>query len=173
MIDEKVRKAMNDQIVAETYSAYLYLSMAACFESRNLKGFANWMKCQAQEEMTHAMLLFNHVLERGGRIELGAIEAPPSEWESPQALFEAAYAHEQKVTGLINAIVDVAEAQKDRASMPLLQWFVKEQIEEEASASEQAEALKLAGDGGGLFMLDREAGARTFVYPPPVLAGGE
>jgi ferritin len=171
VINEKVRKAMNDQIVAETYSAYLYLSMAAWFESQNLKGFANWMKCQAQEEMTHAMLLFNHVLERGGKVELGAIEAPPREWASPLAVYEAAYAHERKVTGLINAIVDVAEAEKDRAAMPLLQWFVKEQIEEEASASELVESLRLAGEGGGLFMLDREAGARTFVYPPPVLAG--
>ncbi|MHC4914414.1 MAG: ferritin [Planctomycetota bacterium] len=172
MINEKVRKVMNDQIVAETYSAYLYLSMSAWFDGRNLKGFASWMKCQAQEELTHAILLFNHVLERGGKVELGAIEAPPSEWASPVAVFEATYAHEQKVTALINAIVDVAEAEKDRASMPLLQWFVKEQIEEEASASELLESLKLAGEGGGLFMLDREAGARVFTYPPPVLAGG-
>jgi ferritin len=171
VINAKVRKAMNDQIVAETYSAYLYLSMSAWFEGHNLKGFAVWMKCQAQEELTHAMLLFNHVLERGGKVELGAIEAPPSEWASPVATFEAAYAHEQKVTALINAIVDVAEEQKDRASMPLLQWFVKEQIEEEATANELFESLKLAGEGGGLFMLDREAGARVFTYPPAVLAG--
>ncbi len=171
MINEKVRKAMNEQIVAETYSAYLYLSMSAWFEGRSLKGFAGWMKCQAQEELTHAMLLFNHVLERGGKVELGAIEAPPSEWASPVAAFEDTYAHEQKVTAMINAIVDVAESEKDRASVPLLQWFVKEQIEEEATASELLESLKLGGEGGGLFMLDREAGARVFAYPPAVLAG--
>ena len=171
MMNEKVRKAFNGQIVAETYSAWLYLSMAACFDSRNLKGFAHWMKCQAQEELTHAMLLYNHLGERGGAVELGAIEAPPSGWESPRAAFEAALKHEQKVTGLINGLVELSAAEKDHASGPLLQWFVKEQVEEEASAGEMAESLKLAGDGSALFMLDREAGARVFAYPPPALGG--
>lgn len=173
MINHKVEAAFNKQIVAETYSAWLYLSMAGYFESLNLKGFANWMKCQAQEELTHAMLFFNHIGERGGKPSLGAIEAPPSEWKSPQAVFDAAYEHEQKVTGMINNLVELSTAEKDFAAGPMLQWFVKEQIEEESSTSEIAGKLKLVGtNGDGLLRLDAEAAARTFAYPPLVLGGG-
>jgi len=172
MMNKKMLKAFNESVVAETYNAYLYLSMAAYFESLGLKGFTNWMKCQAQEELTHAMLFFKHIVERGGRVELGPIGAPPTEWKSPQAAFEAAYTHEQKTTARINGLVDLAEAEKDRMAMPVLQWFVNEQIEEEASTSEVASNLKLAGDGSGLFLLDRQAATRTFVYPPAVLTGG-
>ena len=172
MLNAKVEKAINEQIVAETYSAYLYLSMAAYFESRGLKGMGSWMKNQAQEELTHAVKFFNYVNERGGRVILGAIEAPPSEWQSPLAAFENALAHEGKVTGLINGLVDLAIAEKDHASNSFLRWYVDEQVEEEATAGEIVDQLRLIGeDGQGLLMLDRELGARVFVYPPPALGG--
>jgi ferritin len=174
MLNGKIEKIINDQIVAETYSGYLYLSMSAYFESRGLKGMSAWMKCQAQEELTHAIKFFNYVHERGGRVILGAIEAPPSEWASPLAAFEDALAHEQKVTGLINSMVDLALKEKDHASDSFLRWYVDEQVEEEATAGEIVDQLKLIGDNGqGLLMLDRELGARTFTYPPPALGGGE
>ena len=174
MIGKKMLEAVNKQIVAETYSAWLYLQMAAYFEESNLKGFSNWLKVQAEEELTHATLFFNHLADRGGKIRLGAIEAPASEWKSPQAVFEAAYAHEQKVTGMINSLVELSIAEKDYASNPQLQWFVKEQIEEEKNTGEMAAKLKLVGSTGeGVLRLDAEAATRTFVYPPPVLAGGE
>ncbi|HOX04933.1 MAG TPA: ferritin [Planctomycetota bacterium] len=172
MINKKVEAAMNKQIVAETYSAWMYLSMAAWLDEQNLKGFASWMKVQAQEELTHATLFYNHITDRGGRVQLGAIEAPPNEWKSAGAVFEAAYVHEQKVTAMINNLVELATAEKDFAANPMLQWFVKEQVEEEKNPSELAARLKLVGStGDGLLRLDAEAGTRTFVYPPPVLAG--
>ena len=163
MISKKVEKAFNSQINAEMYSAYLYLSMAAYFESENLNGFASWMKVQAQEEMTHAMKFYSFINERGGRVTLDAIEAPQKKWTSPLAAFEGAYKHEQKVTGLIDGLVETAKAEKDHASEIFLQWFVTEQVEEEASADEIVQKLKLMADApGGLFMLDREMGQRTF-----------
>jgi len=166
MISDTMQKALNKQINAELYSSYLYLSMAAHFETTGLRGFANWMRVQAQEENAHAMKFFDFILERGGRIELFPIEAPPHEWESPLAVFEAVYVHETKVTGLINDLVDQAIAEKDHATNAILQWFVNEQVEEEASASEVVDRLRLIGDArGGLFMLDRELGGRTFVSP--------
>lgn len=171
MLSEKIEKAFNEQLVAETYSAYLYWSMSAWFESVNLTGFANWMRVQALEEMTHAERFFHFVNERGGRVRLGAIDAPPVEWDSPPAVFEAAYAHEQKVTALINGLVDLALAEKDHAANAFLQWFVAEQVEEEASADEVVQKLKLVGEApGGLFMLDEQMGRRVFTPPA---AGGE
>jgi ferritin len=167
MIKEKVQEALNEQIKWEFYSAYLYLSMAAYFASVNLPGFANWMKVQAQEELVHAMKLFDFVNERGGKVTLAAVEAPPSEWDSPLAVFEATYEHEQIVTGRINALVDLAVAESDHATNQMLQWFVTEQVEEESSADEMVQKLKLVGkEGGGLFMLDRELAQRVFVPPP-------
>jgi ferritin len=119
------------------------------------------------------MLFFKHLGDRGGKARMGAIEAPPAEWKSPQAVFEAAYEHEQKVTGMINNLVELAAAEKDFASSPMLQWFVNEQIEEEAQTSELANKLKLVGtNGDGILRLDAEAATRTFVYPPAVLVGG-
>jgi ferritin len=174
MIGKKMQDAINKQITAETYSAWLYLAMAGWLEEQNLKGFAGWMKVQAQEELTHAILFFNHVIDRGGRVQLGAFEAPPNEWRSAQAVFEAALEHEKKVTAMINNLVELAAAEKDFAANPMLQWFVKEQVEEEKNPSEIAGRLKLVGSAGdGLLRLDAEAAARAFVYPPPVLAGGE
>jgi ferritin len=166
MLNDKMQEALNSQINAEIYSSYLYLSMSAYFESINLSGFASWMRAQAQEEMVHAMKFYDYVNERGGRVILGPIEAPPSEWESAVAVFDATYKHEQKVTGLINDLVDLAIEEKDHATNNLLQWFVSEQVEEEASASGVLNKAKLTGDApGGLFMLDQELGARVFTMP--------
>ena len=169
MLNKKMQEAINSQINAEIYSSYLYLSMSAYFESISLSGFASWMRAQAQEEMVHAMKFYDYVNERGGRVILGSIEAPPLEWESAVAVFDATYQHEQKVTGLINDLVDLAIEEKDHATNNLLQWFVSEQVEEEASASGVLNKAKLTGDApGGLFMLDRELGARVFTMPVTV-----
>jgi ferritin len=166
MINGKIQDAFNKQINAELYSSYLYLSMAAYFKSLNLSGFSNWMECQAQEEVLHAMKFFAFVNERGGRVQLAGIDGPPTSWDSPQAAFEEAYKHEQKVTALINGLVDLAIQEKDHASNAFLQWFVNEQVEEEASADGVVNQLKLAGgQGSGLFMIDRELGTRVFTMP--------
>jgi len=161
VIKERIQEALNHQLNRELYSAYLYLSMSAYFESLNLKGGANWMRVQAREEETHAIKFYNHLIERGGRVTLSAIEAPPSEWGSPLEVFEETYKHEQKVTGLINELVNLCTSEQDQATNNFLQWFVAEQVEEEASANEVVQKLKLAGEvGGRLFMLDKELGQR-------------
>ncbi|MCK4234272.1 ferritin [candidate division WOR-3 bacterium] len=166
MIKERMEEALNRQLNAELYSSYLYLSMSAYFDSINLKGFANWMNVQAQEELMHAMKFYNFILERGGKITLSAIEAPPREWDSPSSTFEIVYKHEQKVTALIHDLVDLSISEKDHATNNFLQWFVTEQVEEEASADGVVQRLKLAGNSsGGLFMLDRELGQRVFTPP--------
>jgi ferritin len=163
MIGTKMQKAISDQIVAELYSSYLYLSMAANFEQSDLPGFATWMKVQAQEETTHAMKFFDFVHERGGEVNLGAIDAPPKDWDSPLAVFKAAYEHECKVSGLIADLVHLAREEKDIATEIFLQWFVTEQVEEEASADAIVRQLQMIGDAKhGLFMLDRELGNRVF-----------
>jgi ferritin len=167
MISKKIEEALNGQVNAELYSAYLYLSMESYFKSLNLDGFANWMRVQTQEEIMHAMKIYDFIDERGGRVTLKAIEGPPTQWESPLAVFEAAYAHEQKVTGLINGLVDLAIKEKDHATNTFLQWFVNEQVEEEASADAIVQQLKMMEDApGGLFMLDRELAQRVFTPPP-------
>jgi len=167
MIKEKIQEALNKQLNAELFSSYLYLSMAAYFESINLKGFANWMRVQTQEELVHAMKFYNFIIERGGKAVLSAIEGPPTQWKSPLAVFEHAYKHEQKVTGLINNLVDLSIAEQDHATNNFLQWFVAEQVEEEASADEVVQKIKLMGDAtGGLFMLDQELAQRVFTPPP-------
>jgi ferritin len=166
MLKEKMEQALNKQVNAELYSSYLYLSMAAYFESINLKGFANWMRIQAQEENAHGMKLYDFINERGGRVRLEAIDEPPREWESPLDVFEAVYKHECHVTSLIDDLVDLALELSDHATNTFLQWFVAEQVEEEASADEIVQQLKLIGnDGHGLFMMDREAGTRVFTPP--------
>jgi ferritin len=167
MINEKIQDAFNDQLNAELYSSYLYLAMAAYFQSLNLEGFANWMRCQAQEEIVHAMKFYNFINERAGRVLLSAIEGPPASWDSPLAAFEDAYRHEEKISGLINTLVDLAIQEKDHAANAFLQWFVNEQVEEESSVDAVVHQLKLAGDqGSGLFMIDRELATRVFVMPP-------
>ena len=162
MLTEKMQKALNGQMIAELYSSYLYLSMHAYFKSVNLDGFANWMYYQTQEELTHAMKLYDFICQRGGRVQLAQIEAPPGEWNSPLAVFEATLAHEQKVTGLINDLVEVAHEERDHATQIFLQWFVSEQVEEEESVGGVLEQLKLMGEAqGGLFMIDRELAKRS------------
>ena len=167
MLSKTMTDALNGQINAEIYSAYLYQSMATWALDQSLKGLANWMDCQAKEEMVHAFKLYNHVAERGGRVLLTAIDGPPTDWASPVALAEHVLAHEQKVTGLINGLVDLAIVEKDHATHSFLNWFVDEQVEEEDSATEILNQLKLAADSpGGMLMIDRELGARVFTPPP-------
>lgn len=173
MIDEKMQGALNKQLNAELYSSYLYLSMAAHFQSANLDGFANWMRVQAREELMHAMKFYDYIDERAGRVVLHPVEAPPSEWDSPLAVFENVYRHEQGVTGMINKLVDLAIEASDHATNNFLQWFVAEQVEEEASVDEVVQKLKLvADDPSGLFMIDRELAQRVFVAPATTTQGG-
>ena len=166
MISKKMEKALNEQVNAEMYSSYLYLSMESFFKSLNLNGFANWMRVQTQEEMLHAMKIYDFIIERGGRVTLKAIDGPPTKWDSPLAVFEAAFEHEQKVTGLIDDLVDLAIREKDHATNSFLHWFVNEQVEEEASADKIVRQLKMMENApGGMFMLDRELGQRVFTPP--------
>ena len=161
MIGKKMEVALNEQINAELYSSYLYLSMSAYLESLNLRGFAHWMRVQAREEEGHALKIYDHIIERGGRVTLGAVEAPPTEWDSPLAVFEQVASHEQKVTGLINELVDLATSENDHATRSFLQWFVDEQVEEEDAANQVLEKFRLvAAAPGGLFMIDRELAER-------------
>lgn len=166
MISKKMEKALNEQVNAELYSAYLYLSMEAYFKSMNLNGFANWMRVQTQEEVAHAMKIYGFIDERGGRIALKAIDGPQTEWDSPLAVFKDIYKHEQKVTSLINNLVNLAIEEKDHATNTFLQWFVNEQVEEEASADQVVQQLKMMEKApGGMFMLDRELAQRVFTPP--------
>jgi ferritin len=161
MIGKKMLDALNEQINAELYSAYLYQAMAAHFAAGNLKGFAHWMDLQAKEEQGHARKMYEFLLDRGGRVTLKAIAAPPAEWKSPLQIFEESYAHEQKVTGLIHKLVDLARAENDHAAEVFLAWFVSEQVEEEANASEIVEKLKMVKDHTqGLLMVDAQLGQR-------------
>jgi ferritin len=156
-----MQDAINEQVRDELYSAYLYLSMAAYFEATSLPGFAAWMRAQSQEEVTHAMKFFDFVNERGGRVELHAIEQPPVEFESPRDVFEATYEHEQKVTGLIHDLYKLALEENDYAAQVMLHWFIDEQVEEEDGVSQILDTLKRIGDKDqGLIMLDRELGQR-------------
>lgn len=161
MIKPKVESALNDQMKKEFYSSYLYLAMAAHFYSLNFKGFAHWMNIQAQEEYGHAMRIFKHLTERGGKVILAQIDMPPSKWESPKKVFDDAYQHEQKVTQSISELLELAKAEKDHPAEIFLQWFVSEQVEEEASAQEIVQKLQLIGsEGGALFIMDSELGKR-------------
>jgi len=166
MISKKIEDALNEQINAEFYSAYLYLSMEAYFESANLPGFANWMRAQTQEETMHAMKIYDFVNERGGRVLLKSIAKPPTEWQSPLAAFEAAHKHEQRVTGLINDLVNLAVEEKDHAAKTFLQWFVDEQVEEEASVNKVVQKLKKTDrTAGEQLLIDKELGRRVFTPP--------
>ncbi len=166
MFPKKVEKALNDQINAEFFSAYLYLSMSAYLNDISLVGFANWTRAQYEEEMFHAMKMYDFVLERGGKIKLKAIEAPKHKWKDIIDVFEEILEHEQKITGLINDLVTLSIDERDHATVNFLQWFVDEQVEEESSVSDILAQLKLVGgNGSGLFMLDREAAQRKFIKP--------
>ena len=163
MLSKNIEKALNEQINAELFSAYLYMSMSAYFLDKNLEGFGNWMYIQALEEFAHAKKFYSFVIERGGRVKLTRIEEPGNEWENAEKVFEDAYAHEQYITERINKLVNMAMDEKDHATGVMLQWFVSEQVEEEANASAVLEKIRLAGSkGSGLFMIDRELSQRNF-----------
>ncbi len=161
MLSESMQSGLNQQITREFYASHLYLAMAADFEAANLKGFAKWMRVQAEEERGHALRIFDFVLERDGRVELGVIDEPPAEFGAPIDVFRQALAHEKKVTAWINELYAQAVKEDDYATQIHLQWFVSEQVEEEANDTEIIERLQLAGDSGAaLLMLDAEMGAR-------------
>lgn len=166
MIKKEVLNALNEQINAESYSAYMYLSMAAYFEHIGLSGFANWMKVQYQEESAHALKFFNYVTERGGKVTLKPIAQVPVDFESIVDVYEKTLVHETNVTELINNLMNVAVAASDHASQSFLKWFIDEQVEEEANVEKILLTLKLInGEGNGIFMMDREFGQRVFVDP--------
>lgn len=163
MLSEKMIEALNKQLSNEIYSAYLYMSMSAYSTYIGLKGFANWFMVQYQEEMTHAMKIYDYINDQGGQVKLMAIEQPPTEFESPLDMFEKTLKHEKFITKCINDLVDLAIAEKDHATNIFLHWFVTEQIEEEANDNDIISKLKLVGkDGNGLLMLDKELSARVF-----------
>jgi len=166
MLSEKMEEALNEQINKEMYSAYLYMAMSAHSKHIGLDGFANWFMVQYQEEMTHAMKIYDYINEQGGKVKLKAIKEPPSEFESPLDMFEKTLEHEKFITKSINELMDLAIKENDHATQIFLHWFVTEQIEEEANDNEIIAKLKLVGDGNGLFMLDKELAARTFTPPP-------
>ncbi len=163
---ERMEDALNKQLNAELYSAYMYLSMTAWFESVNLTGFASWMKTQVVEEIEHGMKFYDFINDRGGRVTLMPIEGPPTDWDSPVDVYEAAFKHEQYVTSLINDLVNLAIEEKDHATQIFLQWFVTEQVEEEASFGAILERLRMIGEAPSpLFMMDRELGQRKVSVP--------
>ena len=167
-MNEKLEKAFNNQINKEFYSEYLYLSMLAYFERMNLQGFKNWMNVQMQEEHAHAMGMFNYLHERGGKVVLQAIDQPQTDWASPVELFEHVLEHEKYVTSLINELMDVAEEVKDRAAISFIDWYLKEQVEEESNVSNVLKTLKLiCNDTNCLYMYDKELATR--VFNPPVI----
>jgi ferritin len=173
VLSEKMTEALNEQTNKEIYSAYLYLSMSAYSTFIGMKGFANWFMVQYQEETVHAMKIYDYINDQGGQVKLLAVAQPPTEFGSPLEMFEKTLEHEKFVTKCINDLVDLAIKEKDHASNIFLQWFVTEQIEEEANDNEIISKLKLVGkEGNGLFMIDKELAARVFT-PPATSNQGE
>ena len=172
MISKRVLKAINDQIAKEYFSGYLYQQMAAYFEKENLKGFAQWLRVQAQEEACHGLIFYNYLCGRGGDVELGAIAAPAKGFKSPQDVFEQGLKHEFTVTASVGAIMKLAVADSDFATQSMLKWFIDEQVEEEANFDEIRSKLTRIGakDGNGIVMLDKDLGTRVFALPPPLAA---
>lgn len=163
-MNKKINDAINKQIAAESYSAFLYLSMAAYCEINNLKGMANWLKVQYQEELTHALKFYQFVLDRGGKVELQSLDQPPADFSSAHDVFQKAYEHELKVTKMIHDLYELANVEKDYAFQEILHWFIKEQVEEEANSSEIADNLKMVGDDAkGLILIDQQLANRQFV----------
>jgi ferritin len=161
MMSTSMQDALNEQMKHEFYSSYLYLSMSAYCDRANLPGLARWMRAQAQEETKHAMKIFDHVLDRGGRVELRELGRPPADFSSPKDVFDQAHKHEQQVTASINKVYGLAVDERDFASTVFLDWFVQEQVEEEKTSGLLAEQLRMVGeDRPGLLMLDRELGQR-------------
>lgn len=166
MISNKMQDALNAQINAEFWSAYLYLSMAMNFENKGFHGVANWFKIQFKEEQAHAEIFTNYLAQRGGRVILKAIDAVPNEWATPLEAFEATLEHERKVTAMINDLFALAESERDYATRDRLAWYVSEQVEEEDNAQALIDKFRLVGnDGMGLYMLDQELASRTYVAP--------
>ncbi len=162
MLNDKIQKALNAQMNFEMSSSYLYLSMAAYFESENYNGFAQWMKVQSGEEYGHAMKFYTYINQRNGRVNLMKIDAPKSEWKDAVEVFSETLKHEQKVTTAIDKLVELSAMEKDHATNTFLQWFVTEQVEEEATVTNILDKIKLVGDNkSGLFFLDRELGMRA------------
>lgn len=160
-----MEKAFNDQINAETYSAYLYWSMAAYLHSLDYPGMAHYMECQAKEEMLHSAMMYRYLLERGGKVKMSVIDAPPTEWDSPLHVLKSVLAHEEKVTGMINHMVDIALELRDHASNQYLMWFVKEQVEEESNANTNLSKMKKIGDNKqALLMFDDLLAQRVPLY---------
>lgn len=171
MLSKKLCNALNKQLNNELYSAYLYLSMSSYAASIGLKGSANWFMVQYQEEMVHAMKFYSYINSRGEHTELAAIAAPPTKFKNLLEMFEQTLTHEQFITSSINELTDLAQTEKDHATVIFLQWFVTEQIEEEENDRDIIGKLKLIGDNGqGLLMLDTELAARVFVPPPTTAA---
>jgi ferritin len=162
MSSSKVKQALNKQLNAEFYSSYFYLSMVAYFESHDLQGFAKWFRLQADEEYSHGMKIFDYIHDIGGKVTLSKIEGPKTDWDSVLKVFQETSDHEQEVTKSINDLVDLAIAEKDHATVNFLQWFVSEQVEEEATTQQNVRKMEMIGDSkSGLYMLNRELGSRV------------
>lgn len=169
MLSNKIQDALNEQINAELWSAYLYLSMGLHFEAEGMPGIANWFKIQFQEEQAHATIFMNYINQRGGRVSLKAIDAVPTTWDSPLAAFKDTLEHEKKVTALINNLYALAESEHDYATRDRLNWFVSEQVEEEDNCRTLIDKLRLIGDNGmGLYMLNTELAGRVYSAPSPL-----
>ena len=168
MISEKLTKALNEQVNAEYYSAYLYHSMSACMERAALKGVANWLFVQTKEEMAHGVNMYQYILDRGAVPVLSAIQQPPASFADIKEIFESVIAHEQKVTKLINALASLAMKENDHACYQFIMWYVNEQVEEEANASDILSRIEMIGSDRGLLLsLDNELATRVFVNPFP------
>lgn len=165
-LNPTMNEALNKQLNAEMYSANLYLALASYFENLDLGGFANWMRVQADEELFHVKKLFNYIVERGGRVRVGAVAAPPAEWDSPLAGFEASFDHEQSISAEISDLVDLSLENRDRGTESFMRWYVDEQVEEEASVDRVVKMLRLSeGQPAAMLILDRELAGRSFKEP--------
>jgi ferritin len=173
MLTKKMEEALNSQIQKEMYSAYLYMAMSADCSDKGLAGFATWLMVQYHEEMFHAMKIYEFIDDRNGRPIVPAIQQPPKEWNTALTLFEEVLAHEETVTASINDLMATARSENDNASQTFIEWYVTEQIEEEKNADDIIKKIKLAGEKGpGLYMLDKEVGARTLTAPADFSLGG-
>ncbi len=172
MLSKKLEDALNAQINAEMWSAYLYLSMAAYCHSVGKSGMANWFEVQFKEEQDHAQIFYNYIVRRGGKVTLAAIDAVPTEWNSILDVFESTLEHEQKVTALINNLMALSTAESDFATQSMLKWFIDEQVEEEENAQNIIDSVKMIdGNGYGLYMLDKELAARVYTQTAQLAAG--
>jgi ferritin len=175
MISDKLQQKLNDQIMKEFYSAYLYLSFEAYFASRDLNGFAHWFRVQAMEERDHAVIFFNYLNQVSGRIKLQPLEAPEWDYKSIEEVLVKQLEHERMITKSIYDIADLAQEERDHKTDSFLKWFIDEQAEEEANAEQNLNRVRLVGenDGRGILMLDNELAARVYVVPAPLAAAGQ